>query len=128
MTWHDLCPGTEKKEEVNEALASQDRELEAKAGEETKHEEQELGGEPLQQMPGVEIKANPISDDDDDADLSKVEVQHDDSAAAAAVEEEPLQTDVKDEKMDEVVKPSKKEAAHGLPHETVPQPNLDAVK
>lgn len=114
---------------MNEALASQDRELEAKAGEETKHEEQELGGEPLQQMPGVEIKANPILEvADDGADLSKVEVQHDDSAAAAAVEEEPLQTDVKDEKMDEVVKPSKKEAAHGLPHETVPQPNLDAVK
>jgi len=81
-------------------------------------------------MPGAEIKSKPsLEDADDNADLSKVEVEHDPAG------EEPLKTDddVKDVKMEEAIKPSKngttkEEAPHGLPHETVPQPNLDAVK
>lgn len=85
-------------------------------------------------MPGVEEKSKPSSEDkDENADLSKVDVQQD---AVVGKEEEPLKTDgVKDVKMDEAKEPSngatkeEEEApAHGLPHETVPQPNLDAVK
>lgn len=128
--------GSEKKEEVKEALATQDRELEAKATEEQKQEvskEQEVGGEPLQQMPGVEIKAKPSAEDaDEGADLSKIEVPQ---PNPAAVEEKPVQAETedgtgKDAKMDDVKKAAaatEEAAPHGLPHETVAQANLDAV-
>lgn len=121
---------------MKEALATQDRELEAKATEEQKQEvskEQEVGGEPLQQMPGVEIKAKPSAEDaDEGADLSKIEVPQ---PNPAAVEEKPVQAETedgtgKDAKMDDVKKAAaatEEAAPHGLPHETVAQANLDAV-
>ena len=122
-------PGTEKKEEVKEALAFKHQELEAKAreiqeGSVVVSKEKELGGEPLQQMPGAQMKLDMISGKsplflaDDDADLSKTEVHHDEGPLRAA-----------DVEMEDAAKTVPSNGApHGLPHETVPQPNLDTVK
>ncbi|XP_024378009.1 uncharacterized protein [Physcomitrium patens] len=132
--------GAEKKEEITESLASKHREVEAKA-EEMKDrprqvsKERELGaepGKPLEQMPGAQIKLDQISGKtkpfldaaDDNADLAKVEVHYD------PVKEGPLNASNGngDVVMEESGGLAKKESPHGLPHETVPQPDLNAVK
>lgn len=140
MPWATFATGAEKKEEITESLASKHREVEAKA-EEMKDrprqvsKERELGaepGKPLEQMPGAQIKLDQISGKtkpfldaaDDNADLAKVEVHYD------PVKEGPLNASNGngDVVMEESGGLAKKESPHGLPHETVPQPDLNAVK
>lgn len=114
------------------ALASKHQEVEAKAKKAQDDsaevsKEKELGGTPLQQMPGVEMKLDMISGKstpfvdgaDDNADLSKIQVHYDGSLKATGNE---------NVEMEDAAKGSSNGAPHGLPHETVPQPNLDTVK
>ena len=99
--------------------------------------EHEVGGEPLQQMPGSQMKSDMISgksipyleNGEEDVSLTKSEVRYEPDQKLHDAANSGDENDVKmEEAKGEENGSDKKHGVHGLPHEEVPQPDLDAVK
>jgi len=128
-----------EKEEVG---GDKDEEIEDAEGDEKEDDtevdkEHEVGGEPLQQMPGSKMKSDMISgksipyleNGEEDVSLTKSEVRYEPGQKLHDAANSGDENDVKmEEAKGEENGSDKKHGVHGLPHEEVPQPDLDSVK